>query len=58
MKKLVDIAVEGANVFDLVVEGDKSIEAGAAAVYNKKNKNGIVPKGKVHIRRTKKVFVG
>jgi hypothetical protein len=58
MKKLVESAVEGANVFDLVVEGDKSIEAGAATVYNKKTKTGAVPKGKVHISRTKKDFVG
>jgi hypothetical protein len=58
MKKLVERVVEGANVFDLVVEGDKHIEAGAAAVYNKKTKTGFVPKGKVHIRRTKRIFVG
>jgi len=58
MKKLVEDAVEGAKVFDLVVEGDKAIEAGAAAVYNKKTKTGAVPKGKVHIRRTKGIFVG
>ncbi len=57
MKKLVESAVDGASVFDLVVEGDKNIEAGAAAVYNKKTKNGVVPKGKVHLRRTEKVFV-
>ena len=57
MKKLVESAVEGANVFDLVVEGDKNIEAGAAAVYNKKTKSGVVAKGKVHTRRSKRVFV-
>lgn len=57
MKKLVESAVEGAKVFDLVVEGDKNIEAGAAAVYNKKTKTGVVPKGKVHIRQTKRIFV-
>jgi len=49
MKTLVEGAVEGANVFDLVVKGDKNIEAAAAAVYNKKTKTGAVPKGKVHI---------
>lgn len=45
MKKLVDLAVEGAKVLDLIVEGDKALEEGAAAVYNKKTKTGVVPKG-------------
>ena len=58
MKKLVDLAVEGAKVFDLVVEGDNAIEAGAAAVYNKKTKTGAVPKGKVHIRCIKGNYMG
>ena len=53
MKKLTDLAVDGAKVFDLVVEGDNAIEAGAATVYNKKTKTGAIPKGKVHIRRIK-----
>ena len=58
MKKLVELAVEDAKVFDLVVEGDKAIEAGAATVYNKKTKAGAVPKGRVHIRRIKRTLVG
>jgi len=58
MKKLVELSVEGAKVFDLVVEGDNAIEAGAATVYNKKTKTGAVPKGKVHIRRIKGNYVG
>lgn len=58
MKRLVELAVEGAKVFDLVVEGDAAIEAGAAAVYNKKTKTGAVPKGRKHIRYIQRIFVG
>lgn len=35
MKKLIDLAVEGAKVIDLCIEGDKLIEQGTGAVYNK-----------------------
>jgi len=45
MKDLVELAVEGAKVLDLVVEGDKAIEAGAATVYNRKTKAGAIQKG-------------
>jgi hypothetical protein len=51
MKKLVELAVEGAKVFDLVVEGDKGIEAGAATVFTKKAKARAVPKGKGTCKR-------
>jgi len=45
MKRLVDLAVEGANVLDLCVEGDKLIEEGTSVVYNKSVKGVKVPKG-------------
>jgi hypothetical protein len=45
MKKLVELAVEGAKVLDLCVEGDKIIEQGTAAVYNKGPKATKVSKG-------------
>ncbi|KAI9508543.1 proliferation-associated protein 1 [Russula earlei] len=35
VKRLVELIVEGASVLDLCVEGDKLIEEGTAAVYNK-----------------------
>lgn len=45
VKKLVSLAVEGAKVLDLCVEGDKLIEAGTGAVYNKPVKGVKVSKG-------------
>jgi len=45
MKKLVELSVEGAKVLELCEEGDKLIEAGTAAVYNKGGKGGKIPKG-------------
>lgn len=47
MRKLVGDAVEGKKVYDLVVEGDRAIEAAAATIYNKKTKTGAIPKGRV-----------
>jgi hypothetical protein len=46
-KKLIGLAVEGAKVIDLCVEGDKLLEEGTGAVYNKNVKGVKVPKGKV-----------
>ena len=45
MKKLVGLAVEGAKVLDLCVEGDKLLEQGTGAVYNKSVKGVKVSKG-------------
>ena len=45
MRKLVEDAVEGKKVYDLVIEGDQAIEAAAATVFNKKTKAGAIPKG-------------
>ncbi|KAI0749820.1 proliferation-associated protein 1 [Daedaleopsis nitida] len=45
MKKLVALSVEGAKVLDLCVEGDKLLEAGTGAVYNKAVKGVKVSKG-------------
>ena len=45
VKKLVGLLVEGANVLDLCVEGDKLIEEGTSAVYNKSVKGVKVSKG-------------
>ncbi|KAI0671777.1 proliferation-associated protein 1 [Trametes maxima] len=45
LKKLVALSVEGAKVFDLCVEGDKLIEQGTGAVYNKSVKGVKVSKG-------------
>lgn len=45
IKKLVDLSVEGAKVLDICIEGDKLIEEGTAAVYNKAVKGVKVPKG-------------
>ncbi|CAL1716683.1 unnamed protein product [Somion occarium] len=44
IKKLVDLSVEGAKVLDICIEGDKLIEEGTAAVYNKAVKGVKVPK--------------
>jgi ERBB-3 binding protein len=44
-KKLVELAVEGAKIFDLCVEGDKLIEQGTGAVYNKGGKGSKISKG-------------
>ncbi|KAJ2922560.1 hypothetical protein H1R20_g14540, partial [Candolleomyces eurysporus] len=44
-KKLIELAVEGAQVIDLCIEGDKLIEQGTSAVYNKSVKGVKVPKG-------------
>ncbi|KAA1467637.1 proliferation-associated protein 1 [Dentipellis sp. KUC8613] len=45
VKKLVEQVVEGAKVIDLCVEGDKLIEQGTGAVYNKSVKGVKVSKG-------------
>ncbi|KAI0064975.1 proliferation-associated protein 1 [Artomyces pyxidatus] len=45
VKKLVELSVEGAKVLDLCVEGDKLIEEGTGAVYNKSVKGVKVSKG-------------
>ncbi|CAA7266948.1 unnamed protein product [Cyclocybe aegerita] len=44
-KKLLELAVEGAKVIDLCIEGDKLIEEGTGAVYNKAMKGVRVSKG-------------
>ena len=44
-KKLIGLVVEGAKVIDLCVEGDKLLEEGTGAVYNKNVKGAKVPKG-------------
>ncbi|KAI3614948.1 pa2g4 protein [Moniliophthora roreri] len=45
MKKLIELAVDGARILDLCIEGDKLIEQGTGAVYNKAVKGNKVPKG-------------
>lgn len=45
MKKLVALSVEGAKVLDICVEGDKLLEQGTGAVYNKPVKGVRVGKG-------------
>ena len=45
IKKLVELSVEGAKILDICVEGDKLIEQGTGAVYNKAVKGVKVPKG-------------
>ncbi|KAI0001479.1 peptidase M24, structural domain-containing protein [Russula compacta] len=45
VKRLVEISVEGANILDLCVEGDRLIEEGTGAVYNKSVKGVKVLKG-------------
>jgi curved DNA binding protein len=44
-KKLVELIVEGAKVIDLCIEGDKLIEQGTGAVYNKAVKGVKITKG-------------
>lgn len=44
-KKLIALAVEGAKVIDLCVEGDKLLEQGTGGVYNKSVKGVKVSKG-------------
>ncbi|KAG2017954.1 proliferation-associated 2G4 [Coprinopsis cinerea AmutBmut pab1-1] len=44
-KKLIALAVEGAKVIDLCVEGDKLVEEGTGAVYNKSVKGVKISKG-------------
>ncbi|KAG7451255.1 proliferation-associated protein 1 [Guyanagaster necrorhizus] len=45
MKKLIELSVEGARIIDLCIEGDKLIEQGTGAVYNKAVKGIKVSKG-------------
>lgn len=45
MKKLVELSVEGAKILDLCIEGDKLVEEGTGAVYNKSVKGVKVSKG-------------
>ena len=45
MKKLVALSVEGAKILDICLEGDKLIEEGTGAVYNKPVKGVKVSKG-------------
>ena len=45
MKAIVEKCVEGAKVLDLCIEGDKLIEQGTGAVYNKAGKGVKVAKG-------------
>jgi len=44
-KKLVELCVEGAAIIDLCLEGDKQLEQGIGAVYNKGPKATRAPKG-------------
>ncbi|KAF8907314.1 peptidase M24, structural domain-containing protein [Gymnopilus junonius] len=44
-KKLIGLSVEGAKVIDLCIEGDKLLEQGTGAVYNKAVKGVKVSKG-------------
>jgi len=44
-KKLIELSVEGAKVIDLCIEGDKLLEQGTGAVYNKAVKGVKVSKG-------------
>ncbi|KAI0331872.1 proliferation-associated protein 1 [Cubamyces sp. BRFM 1775] len=45
LKKLISLTVEGAKIYDLCVEGDKLLEQGTGAVYNKAVKGVKVSKG-------------
>lgn len=54
IKKLVELAVEGAKVIDLCVEGDKLLEQGTGAVYNKSVKGVKVSKGALHFSPLKR----
>ena len=49
VKALVPKLVEGAKLIDLCVEGDKLLEEGTGAVYNKAVKGVKVPKGMVEV---------
>ncbi len=48
MKKLVELSVEGAKILDICLEGDKLIEQGTSAVYNKAVKGVKIPKGALY----------
>ena len=45
MKKIVGACKEGAKVLDLCIEGDRLLEEGTGAVYNKTVKGVKVSKG-------------
>jgi len=45
VNRLVELTVEGASTLDLCIEGDKLIEEGTGAVYNKSIKGVKVSKG-------------
>lgn len=45
MKKLVELSVEGTSVLELCVQGDKLLEEGTGAVFNKAVKGVKVQKG-------------
>lgn len=45
IKKIIESTVEGAKLIDLCVEGDKLLEQGTGAVYNKPVKGVKVTKG-------------
>ena len=45
MKKIVGACKEGAKVLDLCIEGDRLLEEGTGAVYNKSVKGVKVSKG-------------
>jgi hypothetical protein len=45
MKKLVELCVEGAKALDICLEGDRLLEEGTGAVYNKAVKGVKVAKG-------------
>jgi len=45
VKKLIELAVEGAKVLDICVEGDKLIEGSLSTVYTKSVKGVKIPKG-------------
>ena len=50
MKKLVELSVEGAKILAICIEGDKLIEQGTGAVYNKAVKGVKVSKGVFRLR--------
>ncbi len=45
IKKVIELSVEGAKIVDLCIEGDKLLEQGTGAVYNKSVKGVKVNKG-------------
>ena len=45
MKQLVELCTEGAKILDICIEGDKLIEQGTGAVFNKSVKGVKVSKG-------------